>query len=68
MNDTAEKQPQRPIGWMIALAIALLFVSVIAGVVMVGLAEKRKQDRYRLRGIEAPALPQTNSAVAVSRA
>ncbi len=61
MNATGNK-PVRPWGWVFALAIALMFATVILGVLAIGLIEKRKQRLYRLRGTEAPASRQTNSA------
>jgi hypothetical protein len=62
MNATGNK-PGRPWGWVFALAIALMFATVILGVLAIGLIEQRKQRLYRLRGPEAPASRQTNSAV-----
>ena len=61
MNATGNN-PGRPWGWVFALAIALLFATVILGVLAIGLIEKRKQRLYRLRGSEAPGVVRTNSA------
>jgi hypothetical protein len=60
MNAT-RNNPHRPWGWIFALAVALLFATVILGVIAIGLIEKRKQRLYRLRGAEAPVWQQTNS-------
>ena len=54
--------PHRPWGWIFALAVALLFATVILGVIAIGLIENRKQRLYRLRGPEAPIEGQTNGA------
>jgi hypothetical protein len=61
MNTTGNKQG-RPWGWVFARAIALMFATVILGVLAIGLIEKRKQRLYRLRGSEAPGAVRTNSA------
>ena len=61
MNATGNK-PGRPWGWVFALAIALMFATVILGVLAIGLIEQRKQRLYRLRGSEAPGTARTNSA------
>jgi hypothetical protein len=61
MNATGNKSV-RPWGWVFALAIALMFATVILGVLAIGLIEKRKQRLYRLRGSEAPGMVRTNSA------
>ena len=61
MNETGTK-PGRSVGWLLGLAIALIFAAVIMGVVAVGLIEKRKQRLYRLPGSAAPEAVRTNSA------
>ena len=58
--NTEPPPPRRPFGWLLALGVALVFVSVIAGVIALGLVARHKQ-RYREPVLATPPIV-TNQA------
>lgn len=64
MNDSSQK-PARPLGWYIALAVALIFIGTVAGAVGILFMERKKQQ-YRIPESELSRPAASTNAAAVT--